>query len=83
MFDLDVSKVDRVLLLGTHLLQPLGCHRAGANIRAGEAQGVRVRGRAPWVTFEGMKRSASAGAQTCTTIFKAIERIDDYKSTSS
>jgi hypothetical protein len=43
-FHLDVSKVDRVLLLGTHLPQPpaVGRRRAGTDVQAGDAEGARA-----------------------------------------
>jgi hypothetical protein len=43
-FYLDVSKVDQVLLIGTHLPQPpaVGRRRVGADVQAGDVEGARA-----------------------------------------
>jgi hypothetical protein len=53
-FLLDVSKVDRVLLLGTHLSQLLGRHRADADVdvRAGKQRGHERRSGGVGPTWE-------------------------------
>jgi hypothetical protein len=53
-FLLDVSKVDRMLLLGTHLSQLLGRHRADADVdvRAGKQRGHERRSGGVGPTWE-------------------------------
>jgi hypothetical protein len=75
-FYLNISKVDRMLLLGTHLPQQptAGRRRADADVQAGDAEGrerflrgVRRRGR----------RSSGAGPRGCTKYMKC-KRVRPY-----
>jgi hypothetical protein len=63
IFHLYVSKVDRVLLLDTQLPR---CHRAGIDVRTGEAEGARAGGQVVQAPRGCAKQSAGASIKTCT-----------------